>query len=162
MASLQHLPSSSFDAAAPETPAKTWWDRSIFLSSVAGGEVPCPPVIDVTGRARVLVYGPGRELDPGVWQATVCLHLSHDAALRRMVVQFGPEADYTTVNLPLGVSGDHKVELTLTMHEAGPVQVQLCLKKAAFHGEVRFSGVSIERIADRHPDASDRAGVANV
>jgi hypothetical protein len=138
-----------------------WWDRNIFLSDEDASEGACPPVIDVTGRARILVYGPNRELTPGVWRATAFLHLSPDAALRRLAVQFGAEPNYSTADLPLGSPGDHQVELTLAVREARPHQVRIWLKKAAFHGELSLAGVSVERIADLPPEAPARSGVVD-
>ena len=139
------------DGASAGAPGKVWWDRGVFLSDedVAGGV--CPPVVDVTGRARILVYGPHRQLAPGVWRATALLHLSPDAAHRRIGVQFGADPDFATVDLPLGVDGDHRAELTLTVIDETPLEVRLWLKKAAFHGEIRFAGVLLERIADSPP-----------
>src|SRR5579871_6987322 len=105
--------SPDVDCASSELPGKVWWGRGIFLSDedVTGGV--CPPVIDVTGRARILVYGPCRQLAPGVWRATVLLHLSPDAAHRRIGLQFGADPDFASAEVPLGVDGDHRVELTL-------------------------------------------------
>jgi hypothetical protein len=164
METLRRLPPPSLgsDLTSPEGPEKLWWDRSIFSSSEDMGEGSCPPVIDVTGRARTLVYGPNLVLAPGVWRATTFVHLSPDAARRRMTVQFGTETDHAIVGLPLGVPGDHEVELTLIMHDAEQVQIQLCLKKAAFHGEVRFAGASVERITNPPPTTLDRASVEDV
>jgi hypothetical protein len=153
----------NLDLASAEAPAeKMWWDRSIFISDEQASGGSCPPVIDVTGRARILVHGPNQKLPAGVWRATVFLHLSPDAAHRRIGVQFGPEPDYTTVDLPLGVAGDHKVELTLTAHEAQRYQIRLWLKKAAFHGEIRFAGASVERIADLPPATPNQASTEDV
>jgi hypothetical protein len=146
------------DVSSPEGPGKLWWDRGVFLSDdeVAGGA--CPAVIDVTGRSRILAYSPHFQLAPGVWRATALLHLSPDAAHRRIGVQFGADPDFATVELPLGVDGDHRAELTLTVIDETPLQVRLWLQKAAFHGEIRFAGVSFERVSDIPPASPAEVG----
>jgi hypothetical protein len=97
------------------------------------------------GRARYLLYGPYAALGPGRWRATVFLHLCPDAARRPLAVQFGAEPDYTTLDLPFGVPGNHRVDLEHSLREGDAAQVRLWLKKAAFHGEVRLIGVSLGR-----------------
>jgi hypothetical protein len=122
-----------------------WWDREIFLSD-EDGDKRCPAVIDVTGRARYLFFGPFLPLTRGAWRATVHLQLCRDAALRSLALQFGVEPDYTTLELERGVSGSQAPQLDFTCETPGMAQIRLWLRKAAFHGEVRFAGVSVEKI----------------
>ena len=136
------MPVQPASQAAVASPA--WWDRGIFL--VAEGEVG-PDVIDITGRPRFLVFGPYVELESGVWRATVFLQLCPDAARGRLALQFGAEPDYTTVDLPSNTTGSMSVEAVHRMARPGFAQVRLWLKMAAFHGDVRFFGAVVERVA---------------
>jgi hypothetical protein len=129
------------EIARQMAPPGDWLAPSAFLS----GNGPCPEAVDVTGRARYLFYGPYAALGPGRWRATVFLHLCPDAARRPLAVQFGAEPDYTTLDLPFGVPGNHRVDLEHSLREGDAAQVRLWLKKAAFHGEVRLIGVSLGR-----------------
>jgi hypothetical protein len=149
------------DSADTPSPSATWWDRGDFLSDAEGPAGTCPVAIDVTGRARFLSYGPFADLAPGVWRATVFLNLCPDAARCRLAVQFGAEPDYTTKDLEFRITGNHKVEIEHVIHQTGPGQVRLWLKKAAFHGEVRFAGAAVERIGDIGSD-ENRMNDANV
>jgi len=130
-----------------EGSAAIWWERETFLSSESDDNR-CPAVIDVTGQARYLTYGPFIELRPGFWRARVLLEVCIDAARRRLAVQFGVEPAYTTVELPYGVPGRHEIVVEHRLAEAGPVQIRLYLQRAAFHGEVRFLGAYLERLGD--------------
>ena len=121
------------------------WDRQLFMT----GEVElmsCPGVIDVTGRARYLVFGPFVALDPGAWRARVSLELCADAAQRPIAVQFGAEPDYTTVDLPRGAQGLHEVEIEHQIRSGDLAQIRVWLKRAAFHGELRFGGAELHRV----------------
>jgi hypothetical protein len=51
------------------------WPRSVLLWGDHPGE-PAPRILDLTGPARVLVYGPYFRLPPGRWSATVRLAFS--------------------------------------------------------------------------------------
>jgi hypothetical protein len=125
-----------------------WWGPERFLSNEVRPEGPCPDAIDITGIARFLVYGPYVPLAPGVWRAVVSLHLCPDASRRLLAVQFGAEPHYDTVELPARVPGSHTVAINHVRREAGLGQIRLWLKRPAFHGEVRFEGASIRRLAD--------------
>ena len=138
-------------AAAPapsdESPGGEWWGRELFLVG-RGPYSPCPEIIDVTGLARVLVFGPYRELPAGIWRATVTLDVSPDAARRPLDVQFGKLPDYTTSPLPFGVPGRHTVKLEYVLRKSGLAEVRVNLKRAAFHGEIRLFGAKVERAGD--------------
>jgi hypothetical protein len=111
-----------------------------------GEAAPCPEVIDVTGRARYLVFGPYLALEPGAWRARVSLQLCAEAAQRPIAVQFGAEPDYTTVDLPRGTEGRHEAEIEHQMKSGDLAQIRVWLKRAAFHGELRFGWAEIQRV----------------
>jgi hypothetical protein len=142
-----HLPETQADAviraevARQMAPPGRWLIPSDFLSGTTAAA--CPEAIDVTGRARYLVYGPYVALAPGRWRATVILHLCPDAARRPLAVQFGAEPNYTTLDLPFGVPGNHRVDIEHAFDHGDAAQVRLWLKRAAFHGEARLIGVSL-------------------
>jgi hypothetical protein len=121
------------------------WDRQLFMTW-DGDLAPCPAVIDVTGRARFLVFGPYLALEPGAWRAKVSLELCAEAVQRPIAVQFGAEPDYTSVDLPRGAEGLHEVEIEHQMKSGDLAQIRVWLKRAAFHGELRFNGAEIYRI----------------
>lgn len=130
----------------PPADSAQWWGREMFLSvDVPDGK--CPPIIDATGRARVLMYGPYAMLAPGAWRAVAHLELCPDAAQRRLAIQFGVGQAYTTVDVPGGPLGLRKIQIDHVCREPGHAELRLVLKRAAFHGRVRFLGASIERVA---------------
>jgi len=131
---------------APDRSAPVWWDRACFLSDEAPDRR-CPEVIDVTGRARFLFFGPFIPLGRGLWRATVRLELCPDAARRTLALQFGVEPDYTTHDLPSGACGSLTPQIDFLCETPGTAQVRLWLKKAAFHGEVRLAGARVEPVA---------------
>ena len=131
----------------PVEPDEIWWDPSLFLSfdHPDGSNL---SVYDVTGRARCLFFGPYLPLANGVWRARVWLEICQDAAQRPLSIQLGAEPDYSTVDLPFGQAGPIVTSVEHPMDGVGLAQVRLLLRKAAFHGEVRFLGVAVSRISD--------------
>lgn len=128
-------------------PDRLEWEPSRFYSAGQPGNR-CPPLIDVTGRARYLLYGPYAPLSRGLWRATVIFDLCPDAARRRLTVDFGTATDFATVEVPFGVAGRHEVNIAHFIPEASPCEVRILLQKAAFHGSLRFLGVELWRTGD--------------
>ena len=121
------------------------WDRSVFHNA----ETPdrsCPELIDLTGLARHVVFGPFVTLEAGLWRATVDLELCPDAARRHLVVEFGGSGDFSGVELPPRVAGRKSVSIDHRFHEGTQAEVRVLLAKAAFHGDLRFLGATLERL----------------
>src|SRR5439155_8031032 len=53
------------------------WARELFLTD---GDRPATHAVDVTGRARALIYGPYISLPPGHWVAQVVLGFSREVS----------------------------------------------------------------------------------
>ena len=126
--------------------AQIWWSHEIFLTyNQAGtGHGVCPAVIDATGRARYLAFGPFHQLPPGRWRASLVLRVSATAAKRPLAVDFGGAPNFAAYNLPYGVAGLHKIELENTFGPDDLAQFRLRVKRPAFLGEIGFLGVALQ------------------
>ena len=145
------------DEARAGVPSGLWWDRSIFFSNEIEPGGPCPEVDHATGIARNLFFGPFRTLPPGVWRATIFLHLTEDAVDCRLVVEFGSGSELTIANLAFGVGGNSRVELQHEFPDAGVAEIRLWLKTPASHGAIRFIGAVVDCVGD--VDAGEHARV---
>ncbi len=113
--------------------------------------LPCPEVIDVTGRVRFLASGPHRPLPSGRWQANIYLHLCASAARRPIRVEFGAEPDYSFAQLPFDVAGPHRIALEHDFAHGDQAQVRIILQRAAFHGELRILGIVLRHATRPNP-----------
>ncbi len=124
-----------------------WYSHEDFVCDDLPGGGPCPKVIDITGRARVIFRGPGVTVGPGLWRATVHFELCQDAARRFLALDFGVAPDFAIIDLPRGVVGPQRVMMDRSIAFAAPLQLSLRLRKPAFHGYVRFTGATLQRLA---------------
>ncbi len=141
--------------------AEIWWPHELFLTydqAVTNHGV-CPAVIDVTGRARHLAFGPFRPLKPGLWRASLVLLVSAKAARRPLAADFGAEPNFTLYTLPYGVPGLHHIALENTLGPDDLAQVRLWVKRPAFEGEVGFLGVALNSIDAPSSDPASSEGV---
>jgi hypothetical protein len=120
------------------------WGPELFHPSAAGG-VGCPRAIDITGRARILLFGPFIPLPPGCWSVQVDFEVCDEAARYPFLVEFGTVDDFSGESVPARAPARRSVRLEHTLRQTAPVEVRLWVSRAAFHGEVRFLGAQIER-----------------
>jgi hypothetical protein len=131
-------------------PEVLWWDRRLFKSGAALDQ-PCPKVIDVTGRMRVLVFGPMIILPAGQWRLRARFGLSPDAALHSYILQFIHGDSLIEQRLQPAAGGEFEVVLENGFAVDAMVALRLWLADPAFHGELGFIGASVERLGP-HPD----------
>lgn len=148
--SLTEAAPSALDGSIETESEPVHWHTGMFLT----GDPPAnlaSDCIDTTGRARFLVFGPFAPMEAGFWRAAVSLELCPDAARSPLALQFGVEPDYATVEIPGGMAGPHRIVIDHEIRVAGLGQARLWLKKAAFHGEIRFLGATVQRLRNVTP-----------
>ncbi len=145
------MPSSTPLALHPANKAprlrvgETWWDRGAFWNGDEPAE-PCPAAIDVTGRSRILVFGPRKELGAGRWRVTARFELNADAGLYPYILQFDDRVHLAEERFgPMG-TGLYEVSVDNGWPTPAVVELRLWLLMHAFHGELRFHGAKIEQL----------------
>jgi hypothetical protein len=122
---------------------RAWWGRMLFEDGGRPSE-PCPAHIDVTGKARILAFGPFISLTPGDWRATLELELSPDAARRSYLAEFRSGESLSRLRFGPLSPGANAVSITHRFEVAAPAEIRLWVARAAFHGELAFKGAAIE------------------
>ncbi|MHB8530310.1 MAG: hypothetical protein ACYC8V_12485 [Caulobacteraceae bacterium] len=141
--------------AAPRLPAETappaeyarWWDRTEFRAGETP-ELPCPETIDITGLARTLVMGPPRMLPGGLWRFTASFELCQDAGRYPYQFKVGNDQAASIQGVQGLGAGAYEAALEHTLPAAALVEVHFSITRAAFHGELRFSGMAVERLGE--------------
>jgi hypothetical protein len=126
----------------PAEGATAWWDRSLLSAGDAPG-APCPAVIDITGAARILCFGPYLHLPAGRWSAELHLDLCPDAARRHYFTQFGPSDRLSAIMARPAGPGHCVVRLETELAAPTVVETRLSIPRAAFHGELKVLGVKV-------------------
>lgn len=115
------------------------WHRQLFQ----WGDRPSaqlPEIIDVTGPARCLAFGPYIQLPAGSWSCSLMLGCSEDAAGLRMNVEAFTDVPLNRVAFELGEPGLFEIEFSFVLANADvPVQIRLFSADAAFEGKVALA-----------------------
>jgi hypothetical protein len=121
------------------------WEPELFF--IPGSPMPAPAnrVIDITGRARFLIYGPYISLPPGAWSARVVVGFSAEAAGGSFVIEVtgSTQLSYTRIE-PVGEQVlDVDLQFTVENSVDQPIEVRIMNERAAFDGRLALGYVTI-------------------
>jgi len=133
---------SIYGTPIPGVTPSAWWDRGLFRWGDCREET-CPPVIDVTGLPRCIVFGPYVSLPAGAWRADVEFELCEQAARRSYFLDFGSDQGFSQVAVGPLQAGRNVVSVEHHFEAAAAAWVRVVVARAAFHGEMRFHGATI-------------------
>jgi hypothetical protein len=122
--------------------ATAWWHSPLFLTP--NGNYTNP--IDVMGRARTLLFGPYISLTSGLWQADLTMEFCADAIQYDYLIDFGTAKTFARSLFRPARAGEQTVSIQYTVQDDTPVEMRVVLLRAAFHGEIIFSGARVTKL----------------
>jgi len=129
---------------ADEEARSSWCPRELFRWGDKPSEPP-PRLMDITGGARTLVFGPYLMMPAGTWRATAVFDLDEEGAKRFFLASFGSSGEFShDKSHPMAV-GRNRMSVVHRFARPGPAEFILGVPHAAFHGTLSFSGLAIER-----------------
>jgi hypothetical protein len=122
--------------ALQEGPQEVHWHRDLFFAADAPDR-PLPPVLDVTGLGRCLIYGPYVHLPPGSWSCSLTLGCSHHAVGLTMVAEIFAASVLGRVSFEISEPGFFEIEFACVLpSQDHPVEIRLFNAEAAFEGHL--------------------------
>lgn len=117
----------------------------IFEDPPTSSLIPASRPVDITGRARVLVYGPFINLPPGSWLANVVLGFSIEAAGMSFVVEVfaGRQLSHTRVEPVDGQIFEVNLHFVIDNSVDQPVQIRVFNERPAFDGRLALGYVTM-------------------
>jgi hypothetical protein len=143
-------PMRLFGAGRPPPGATTRWEPGIFCYDDRAARSGETGVLDVTGRPRLLVYGPYVCLTPGIWRQTARFSLDEAAAPHRFRLDWGTQSEWTSHEIIGSRPGVYEIELEHLWTAAVPAEFRILLMEGAFAGTLTFMGgeATLVRAAD--------------
>lgn len=102
--------------------------------------------LDLTGRPRILIFGPYIVMPRGRWRAVVRLGFSAPTAKYQYRADWGAQETYSSYHFRPGRDGMFELEIDYEWNEPSASEFRLLLLEGAFDGEVTFFGADIARI----------------
>lgn len=104
-------------------------------------------VFDLTGRPRILIFGPYIIMPAGRWRAVVRLGFSAPTAKHRYRADWGSQEVYTSYEFRPGRDGMFQLEIEYEWDKPSASEFRLLLLEGAFDGEVTFFGAEIVQVS---------------
>lgn len=133
------------------------WTRDLFLRSDGGSP---SEVIDTTGGARFLVYGPYIQLPPGQWTARVVLGFSPETVGSRFAVDAGANGrQLAKVAITPECGGIYAADLDFAIDDGGcdGLEIRVMVADDEAQGQLAIGHVVLQRRSDRRQDPIDGA-----
>lgn len=115
-------------------------------------------VLDITGKPRMLVWGPYLALPTGHWRALIRFAVDADAARHTYRVDWGTQTDCVSAYVTPRAPGIYEAELDWDFSEPAPSEIRLILTEGSFMGTLMFQGIKVSRVPETRLDfaAGDR------
>lgn len=102
--------------------------------------------LDLTGRPRVLLFGPYIVLPAGRWRATYRLTFDERGSRHRFRVDWGSVEDLLFEEFVPGRAGVFEITQEYTWSAPAPAEIRIILLEGVFDGRVTFGGAEISRV----------------
>lgn len=131
------------------------WVRELFFK----GDQPeerASWIIDITGRSRCLIQGPGILIAPGNWLVTVRLLFSREATEHEFLVELLADRPVGEATVRPEREGSLEVSFPLTLEETTnhPLTIRLSSRRAAFDGACAMDNVVLAPLDRTGPDVA--------
>lgn len=139
---------SLFERGRPQVGDRSEWSPLVFNyeeRAIVGQTI--PGVMDLTGRPRIVVYGPYITLPRGLWRAKFRFSLDKAAATRRLRFDWGTQHDYAEHYLTLRAPGVYELQMDYYWAEAAEAEARILVMEGVFEGAMDFLGVDVELIS---------------
>ncbi len=126
----------------------TWPGRSFLLGDRPG--TPAPVISEVTGRARIIFYGPYFHLPSGRWKLRISLGFSHEIRSLPLNIQIVSTTSLGEVRILAERAGIFAVDCEIVItapHE--PVEIRTMNEQGAIEGHIALASVEIIHLADQ-------------
>jgi len=124
------------------------WERELFfIYEDPPAELPVPATrpVDITGRARVLVYGPGISLPPGNWSANVVLGFSAETVGMSFTVEVyaGRQLSGTQLRPVAAQVLEANLNFTIENTVEQRFEIRVLSERPAFDGRLALGHVTL-------------------
>ncbi len=140
-------PLAIYDVIPPPLATKALWPAAMMRFPQGRKDDGGLPLIDLTGRARVLAHGPYVTLMPGVWRITYTVMIDPQGGVSSLVFEWGG-ASMVKEQIKFSTPGIYQCQQTHTWTSAEPAQVRISLAQALFQGRFELMDMTVDRIGN--------------
>ena len=124
------------------------WREPLFHYDQKLADRPNPAVIETSGRARALVWGPYIHLPAGVWRVTARFSVENGAEAHQFRAEWGtPEPTlYSSHAFRPGREGIFEIVIEYKWLDVAPAEFRMIQTEGSLGGTFTFMGLQLERV----------------
>ena len=133
----------AFHFAATGDRSGLTWPHACLLSGDNPGQ-PAPAILDLTGPARVLVYGPYLHIPPGHWTAQAKFAFSPSSRGTKLALEFHGISQLARCSFTVEQPGVFQIDLPVHIPSAREaIELRLVLEHGAIEGHLGLDGIQL-------------------
>lgn len=131
----------------PHVGTTALWAPHIFDYTKGQARLGGEPLIDLTGRGRILVHGPYIALSHGTWRIEVEVEV--DAQTSQVFLRFdwGTGTDVVSEDLVTSTSGRYRIVLDRSWDDNGEAELRVWAARPMFQGRIQITNSNLSKIA---------------
>lgn len=126
--------------------ADAFWGGDVFAYTLKqepyGGDLE----VDLCGRARILVHGPGFVLPPGRWRIELRFEIDTEGRATHLRFDWGAGLNAVTHQQVIEAAGQYVVELVYEWTEIAPAEMRIWVERAVLHGRLSVTGAHLAKV----------------
>jgi hypothetical protein len=136
-------PLAFYETLPPAIGASAAWPMSILTWENEAE----PGATDLTGKRRLIQFGPYLLLSSGTWTAELVFELSIERAITELRFDWGDGVDVTSVSQRITAAGVYSVTLTKSWDRPTTTELRIWLDRSMFDGSLKVLSTKITRTA---------------
>lgn len=128
------------------TEGQAHWPGALLTWNTAPTHEAGQSSFDLTGRPRIVIYGPYLVMPAGRWKAVFTLSFDDYASRYLFRTDWGGVQDYASQEFRPGRAGVFELEMIYDWAERGACEFRLLVLEGVFHGRVSVSDLTVSRV----------------
>lgn len=134
------------DAFLIYTRGEATWAGDLFTWNTPPTHAAGRSSLDLTGRPRIVVYGPYMEMPAGRWKAVFTLSVDSYSCRYLFRADWGGVENYTSQEFRPGRPGVFRIEMVYDWAIQGACEFRLLVMEGVFHGQISMSDIAVSRV----------------
>jgi hypothetical protein len=144
-----------YDALPPMPGPASFWEPDQFSYTSSGTSGGGTSLIDMTGRGRIVLFGPHFTLSPGQWEVEIKFSIDPEGREAHLRFEWGVGNDVAFSYARIKQAGLYSVNLERVWTVPGSAEVRIWVYQPMFSGTMEFLGCNVsmtKRIRDVSPE----------
>lgn len=112
------------------------------------------PLIDLTGRARTLAFGPYTTLSTGLWRVQARVMMDPESGAAHLRFEWGSNPEFSPFDAVVSSSGVYGISIDRYWPASAPAEFRITTTQAHFHGRFELLSVNVTLVGDRPPPSN--------